>query len=91
MLFGGSEPPLGHRGRSIIIYTSHKITVETCEAPECIMLPHSNVDTRMIYCDAEMCERWIHFWCDPKVRNLKKDPEKYFCPHCYHIVVGRKR
>ena len=83
-IVGGTEPPLGNGGRSIFIYTSHNISVDTCDAKECIMNPNADTDSRMVYCDGEACERWMHIVCDPSLKKKKKLPEKYFCTFCCH-------
>ena len=82
IILGGSEPPLGSRGRSILMYTSYNISVSFCDAPECIFDAHSGKDSRMVYCDSIMCKRWIHIYCDLSIRSKKKLPEKYHCPLC---------
>lgn len=56
--------------------------IEICEAPLCVMLPQSNVDSRMVYCDSQMCDRWIHVYCDITTRKLKRLPDLYYCPVC---------
>ena len=71
-----------------MMYTSHQLKVKSCDAEECVMMEVSNMDSRMIYCDAEICDRWIHVYCDPKVRKLRKLPERYYCPFC---SGGRKK
>ena len=83
-IIGGTEPPLGYGGRSLFIYTSHNITVDKCDAQDCIMDPMSNTEGRMIYCDGDVCERWMHVVCDPSLKKKKKLPEKYYCPFCVH-------
>ena len=81
-IIGGTEPPLGFGGRSIFVYTSHSITVDKCDAETCNMDPNADTDSRMVNCDGEVCNRWIHVACDPSLKKLKKLPKKYFCPFC---------
>ena len=84
MVLGGSEPALGNRGRSILMYTSYNISVSSCDAPKCTFDIHSGLDSRMIYCDSVMCQRWIHVHCDLSIKKKKKLPDKYYCPMCTH-------
>ena len=83
-IIGGSQPPLGHGGRSIIIYTSHEITVDKCDAEVCSVDPFANTSGRMVFCDGPACEREIHISCDPALAKVKKLPKIYFCPFCTH-------
>ena len=83
ILLGGSEPPLGNGGRSIIVYSSNPIVSSVCALENCLMEDNQNIEGREIEC--EECGQYIHQYCDPKVRKLDaKAIEKmsYKCPMC---------
>ena len=85
MILGGSEPALGNRGRSILMYTSYNISVSSCDAPKCTFDVHSGLDSRMIYCDSVMCQRWIHVHCDLSIKKKKKNCQTNITVLCAHI------
>ena len=84
ILLGGCEPVLGNRGRSILMYTSYNISVSFCDAPKCTFDVHSGLDSRMIYCDSVMCQRWIHVHCDLSIKK-KKNYQTNITVLCAHI------
>ena len=90
MLIGGTEPPLGEGGRSIFVYTSKEITMNECLAAEfCLWEGDRNMDGTMVICDE--CDLSIHKYCDKRIRNLRKLPEKYFCPKCTKKNTNNQR
>lgn len=89
MLVGGSEPPLGHGGRSIIAYTSENLVMNGCALDECLVVADNDLDGLMIECSS--CEKWIHKYCDRKMRNLTKIPRIYKCPKCLEEEKSKER
>ena len=82
LLLGGSTPPLGYGGRSLLLYSSKKNDLGPCDLnPKCLMPVDFKGNTKLIICD--FCESDIHFYCDPKLRgkNVFKN-EFYKCPMC---------
>ena len=83
IFLGGSEPPLGNGGRSIIVYSSNPIVSSACALENCIMVDTQNVAGTEIECDE--CGSYIHQYCDSKVRDLDAksiEKMKYICPMC---------
>ena len=91
IMLGGSEPLLGNKGRSILLYTSAKADSPYCHLHlQRLCLWKDGMDGMMIYCEA--CHFWFHRCCDKTTSKKKENelPKAYYCVDCRRKRRKRK-
>ena len=86
ILISGTRPPLGTGFRSILCYTKLENREMLCEAATCLIFEKTG-NVPWVQCDK--CDKWLHHFCDEKLRNRKtelKKNEQYFCEICRQSV-----
>ena len=78
----GTRPALGVGFRSIFCYSKFENREMVCESDTCII---QNKCGNIPWVQCDLCSKWIHNFCDPKIRKREttlKRSERYHCQKC---------
>jgi hypothetical protein len=88
VIISGTRPALGHGFRSIFSYSKHDNREMRCDSSCCII---ENVTGNIAWVMCDICNDWVHNFCDPMIRKrltpLKKS-EKYICQNCRNLQIN---